>query len=186
VYLVGDVEEYVKRMESALRAAREERQQELMGDLITELADAVGYRSDSETYDGQKMLLHTVGVVETLKVELAAERESRKQAEVEQFNAGWASCALEARQAGYITLSQHGKLRSAKPVQEPVSGSPERLEGGEVNEPRWICDGCKTSYAEYVNGCPRCYEHGLFFSVRQPPHDPAEPTPEPAQGSQEK
>jgi hypothetical protein len=43
-------------------------QVELMGDLITQLAEAVGFRPDSETYDGQKMLLHTIGLVEEMKV----------------------------------------------------------------------------------------------------------------------
>ena len=36
-------------------------------------------------------------------------------------------------------------------------------------EPKWICDGCKTVYAEYVNGCPKCWEQGLTFSVRAVP-----------------
>jgi hypothetical protein len=34
---------------------------------------------------------------------------------------------------------------------------------------RWICEGCGTNYAEYVNGCPRCWDKKkLKFSVRQP------------------
>lgn len=33
---------------------------------------------------------------------------------------------------------------------------------------RWLCDYCGTSYAEYVNGCPRCHfgEPGTSTSVR--------------------
>lgn len=31
---------------------------------------------------------------------------------------------------------------------------------------QWICDGCGARYAEYVNGCPKCSERGLYFSVR--------------------
>ena len=36
-------------------------------------------------------------------------------------------------------------------------------------EPPWICDNpdCRTEYAEYVNGCPKCSENKLHFSVRQ-------------------
>jgi hypothetical protein len=37
----------------------------------------------------------------------------------------------------------------------------------------WVCEGCDTCYAEYVNGCPKCSDKGLHFSVRQlnPPPD---------------
>lgn len=37
----------------------------------------------------------------------------------------------------------------------------------EMSAPVFICDECKAQYAEYVNGCPKCSEHGLFFSVRE-------------------
>jgi hypothetical protein len=39
---------------------------------------------------------------------------------------------------------------------------------------RWICDGCKTEYAEYVKGCLKCSDRGLYFSVRAIPQ-PAQP-----------
>lgn len=42
----------------------------------------------------------------------------------------------------------------------------------------WKCDGCGTVYAEYVNGCPRCYSHGLFFSVHLADLPAAKPTGE--------
>lgn len=34
---------------------------------------------------------------------------------------------------------------------------------------KWICENpeCNTHYAEYVNGCPRCWSNGgLKFSVK--------------------
>jgi hypothetical protein len=36
-------------------------------------------------------------------------------------------------------------------------------------EEHWVCENpeCGADYAEYVNGCPMCYESGLHFSVRQ-------------------
>ena len=33
---------------------------------------------------------------------------------------------------------------------------------------QWVCEGCGAVFAEYINGCPHCSEHGLHFSVRQP------------------
>lgn len=27
----------------------------------------------------------------------------------------------------------------------------------EINQVEWICENCKTVYAEYVNGCPKCW-----------------------------
>ena len=26
---------------------------------------------------------------------------------------------------------------------------------------KWECEGCKTRFAEYVNGCPRCWDDNL-------------------------
>jgi hypothetical protein len=40
------------------------------------------------------------------------------------------------------------------------------------SEGRWICENpeCQASFAEYINGCPKCSERGLAFSVLQQPH----------------
>jgi hypothetical protein len=32
-------------------------------------------------------------------------------------------------------------------------------------KPRWVCDNCKTEFAEYVNGCPKCSEKGIRAKV---------------------
>lgn len=42
-------------------------------------------------------------------------------------------------------------------------------------EPKWVCDGCRAEYAEYINGCPKCSDKGLHFSVRQKAEQPAGP-----------
>jgi hypothetical protein len=34
---------------------------------------------------------------------------------------------------------------------------------------RWICDTCKTEYAEYVNGCPHCQTAGIRSRVESLP-----------------
>jgi hypothetical protein len=34
-----------------------------------------------------------------------------------------------------------------------------------MSEERWICDTCGTSYAEYVNGCPRCWDKDILSKV---------------------
>ena len=31
---------------------------------------------------------------------------------------------------------------------------------------RWQCETCGTVYAEYVNGCPRCWDAGIRSGVR--------------------
>ena len=33
---------------------------------------------------------------------------------------------------------------------------------------KWICENpeCRSSFAEYINGCPKCSDRGLSFSVR--------------------
>jgi len=33
----------------------------------------------------------------------------------------------------------------------------------------WICDTCKTEYAEYVNGCPHCETVGIRSRVESSP-----------------
>lgn len=50
---------------------------------------------------------------------------------------------------------------------EPMSA--ERLAEIEARNTAWFCENsdCNTRYAEYVNGCPRCSEYGLFFSVKR-------------------
>jgi hypothetical protein len=36
-------------------------------------------------------------------------------------------------------------------------------------EDHWICDTCKTEYAEYVNGCPHCETVGIRSRVESLP-----------------
>ena len=31
----------------------------------------------------------------------------------------------------------------------------------------FVCEGCGTAFAEYINGCPKCSDKGLSFSVRE-------------------
>ena len=34
-----------------------------------------------------------------------------------------------------------------------------------ANEINWQCEACGTVYAEYVNGCPICWDRGLRVGV---------------------
>jgi hypothetical protein len=47
-----------------------------------------------------------------------------------------------------------------------------------MTDVKWICENpeCRTEYAEYVNGCPKCYE-GNLNAGRMPLHFSVRPAP---------
>jgi rubrerythrin len=42
----------------------------------------------------------------------------------------------------------------------------DKLKLPESNQP-WQCETCGSGFAEYINGCPHCYEAGIMSSVRR-------------------
>ena len=37
----------------------------------------------------------------------------------------------------------------------------------ELERNPFVCEGCGATFAEYINGCPKCSDKGLSFSVRE-------------------
>jgi hypothetical protein len=70
-------------------------------------------------------------LIEHLEDQLKVLREARKQAEVEQFNAGWNQALLNAENILWQEGWEGKSVDRLRALSKSVSGSPERLEGGQ-------------------------------------------------------